>query len=137
MNTHHARGTEVLLGEAVDANPVRRPGVPMEATPPRPIGAAHWTEPARQHDPGFVLKRRGLAELTPVFGTACPPRGLSGLLRKAAYRIPDYRMSHWLVLLFADRVDVFEHRPLRLLRVALPAAAGAVGIALLRRRSRC
>ena len=29
--------------------------------------------------------------LTPVFGTAQPPRGLSGVLRRAAYGIPDTR----------------------------------------------
>jgi hypothetical protein len=48
--------------------------------------------------------------LTPVFGTSVPPRGLSGLLRRQAYAIPDHHPLHWQTLLLADRVDVWEHR---------------------------
>ncbi len=113
---------------AVDADPRRRPGVPMENDPPRPVGAAHWTEPERQSDPGNVLKRKGLPQLTPVFGTAIPPRGLSGVMRRAAYEIPEHHTSHWLVLLLADRVDAMEHRLVRVLPFALPAVA-ALGVA--------
>jgi hypothetical protein len=47
--------------------------------------------------------------LTPVFGTAQPPRGPSGVLRRAAYRIPEHRALHWLLLVVADRVDVAQH----------------------------
>ena len=87
MSAHTTSGSEVLLGGAVDASPEARPGVPMEWDPPHPAGAAHWREPERQPDPGHVLKRKGLDRLTPVFGTATPPRGLSGVLRRAAYAI--------------------------------------------------
>lgn len=45
----------------------------------------------------------------PVFGTSCPPRGLSGVLRKYAYRrFSEGRAAHWLILLGADRVDAAE-----------------------------
>jgi hypothetical protein len=111
--------------DGVDANPSRRPGIPMEYDPPHPLGHAHWSEPERTPDPGYVLKRASLAELTPVFGTAVPPRGLSGLLRRAAYRIPEHRTTHWLVLLLADRIDAIEHRPGRLFGLAVPIAIGA------------
>ncbi|SDZ23849.1 hypothetical protein SAMN05421504_11131 [Amycolatopsis xylanica] len=48
--------------------------------------------------------------LTPVFGTSCPPRGLSGALRKFSYRrFSEGRAAHWLLLLGADRVDAWEH----------------------------
>jgi hypothetical protein len=46
--------------------------------------------------------------LTPVFGTACPPKGLSGLIRRAAFRLSEGQKAHWLMLMFADRVDVLE-----------------------------
>ncbi len=134
MGTQTTSGAEVLLGRAVDESPDRRPGVPMEYDPPHAIGAAHWTEPARQPDPGWVLKRKGLDQLTPVFGTAVPPRGLSGALRRAAYRIADHENAHWMLLLLADRVDALEHHPQRLLRLALPLIAGAFVLARLRRR---
>ena len=48
------------------------------------------------------------ARLTPVFGTSCPPRGLSGVLRDVGYKFSEGRLSRWLTLLFADRVDVVE-----------------------------
>jgi hypothetical protein len=32
-------------------------------------------------------------------------------------------MRHWTLLLFADRVDLWEHRTRRLLRAAAPAVA--------------
>jgi hypothetical protein len=45
-----------------------------------------------------------------VFGTAQPPRGLSGVLRRRAYLLPEHHTRHWLWLLLADRIDVLEHR---------------------------
>lgn len=48
-------------------------------------------------------------ELPPVFGTTCPPRALSGALRKLAYaRYSEGRAAHWLLLIAGDRVDVVE-----------------------------
>ena len=50
------------------------------------------------------------AFVTPVFGTSCPPRFLSGALRKLAYRrYSEARAAHWLILVAADRVDALEH----------------------------
>jgi hypothetical protein len=43
-----------------------------------------------------------------VFGTSCPPRGLSGRLRDIAYRYSEGRLVRWVTLLFADRVDMVE-----------------------------
>jgi hypothetical protein len=63
-----------------------------------------------------------------VFSTAVPVRGLSGRLRRVAYRVPDYRARRWLLLMVADRIDVIEHRPgglLKLVGVAGVLAAGA------------
>jgi hypothetical protein len=94
---------------AVDA-PTDRPGVPMEAKPGHPSGA-HWHEPSHQVEGArLVLHRTEVEEPTPVFGTAQPPRGLSGALRRRAYRIPERFARHWLLLLAADRVDVLEAR---------------------------
>ena len=46
--------------------------------------------------------------LTPVYGTAQPPSGISGLLRKASFRYSENDLRHWLMLMFADRVNVVE-----------------------------
>jgi hypothetical protein len=41
-----------------------------------------------------------------VFGTSVPPRGISG--RAAAYTYSENDLRHWLLLLFADRINVVE-----------------------------
>jgi hypothetical protein len=63
--------------------------------------------------------------MPPVYGTAVPLHGFSGLVRKAAYRYPDHWARHWTLLLLADRVDSWERRTRRLLSFALPLVAAA------------
>ena len=46
--------------------------------------------------------------LTPVYGTVQPPRGVSGRIRHGAFHYSENDIRHWLMLLFADRVDVVE-----------------------------
>jgi hypothetical protein len=95
------------FGWGADLDPKNRPAVPMEKTPPHGTGA-HWDEPERQIPRVKVFRSVEHKGLTPVFGTACPPKGLSGLIRKYAYKLSEEKKSHWLLLLFADRVDEFE-----------------------------
>jgi hypothetical protein len=120
----------------IDLPPENRPGVPYERAP-RPLAGAHWITPARQVPTVPVLKRAGLAQLTPVFGTAAPPHGLSGRLRKVGYDITDDKVRHWMVLLLADRVDVIESNlgdvAKRVLPIAAIALAVGAGIRALRR----
>lgn len=91
----------------VDANRDRRPGVPMRGR--FGDGAARDVIP-RQDQPPEPLHREALDRPTPVYGTAQPPRGFSGAVRRAAYRVPEHRARHWMLLLFADRLDVVESR---------------------------
>jgi hypothetical protein len=73
------------------------------------LTGAHWEFPERQRE--NVPRERSIEHefLTPVFGTSCPPRGLSGVIRRLAYaRYSEGRAAHWLLLLLADRVDVKE-----------------------------
>ncbi len=95
--------------DAADLDPEVRPGVPMEA-PPERMEDAGRAPPASQRGRDDRLERAGLDRATPVFGTAQPPRGLSGRMRRLAYRVPEHRARHWMLLLAADRVDVAEDR---------------------------
>jgi hypothetical protein len=98
---------EHLIG--YDRDPARRPGVPMHAPPSRATGAPD-TEPVPQAGSGERTHRAGLDRPTPVFGTAQPLHGLSGMLRRVAYDIPEHHARHWMVLMAADRIDVLEDR---------------------------
>ena len=105
----------------IDQDPARRPGVSAEKPPhsqPHARNVAQVRQDGRPTDAGQAR--------TPVFGTAQPPRGLSGRLRSAAYAIPEHYARHWLLLILADRVDVLEHRVRRRPGMAVAAGAGAL-----------
>jgi hypothetical protein len=97
-----------IPGWGVDLDPKDRPAVPKERFDPELTGA-HWEFPQRQ--PETWPRERSIEHkfLTPVFGTSCRPKGLSGVLRKYAYdKYSEGRAAHWLLLLAADRVDATE-----------------------------
>ncbi|MCU1458806.1 MAG: hypothetical protein JWL73_2898 [Actinomycetia bacterium] len=99
---------ERIPGWGVDLDPSDRPSVPRMQFDPS-LSGAHWEFPERQ--PELWPRERSLEHkfLTPVFGTSCPPRGVSGVLRRHAYkRYSEARAAHWLLLLVADRVDALE-----------------------------
>lgn len=71
---------------------------------------AHWKFPERQEEKWPRERSMEHKFLTPVFGTVTPPRGVSGALRRLAYRkYSEGRAAHWLILVVADRVDALEH----------------------------
>ena len=98
-----------IPGWGVDLDPANRPAVPKEHFNPGATGA-HWDFPDRQVS--YAPRERSIEHqfLTPVFGTSCPPKGLSGLIRGYAYRFSEARALHWLLLMGADRVDAVESR---------------------------
>lgn len=120
-------------GGAVDLDMRRRPGVPMELTPEPLPGARTPIEPQRSGVK--VLKDPERKHLPPVYGTAQPPAGLSGLLRRLAYRYPVNRARRWLMLMLADRVDVAEHSRDSSLRVGTLLAGGLLAGGLMLKRA--
>jgi hypothetical protein len=96
-----------IQGWGADLDPKVRPAVPMERTPPR-LENVHWDAPEQQPVTVKVFHSTERPGLTPVFGTTVPPSGLSGLIRSAAFRHSENDLRHWLMLLFADRVNVVE-----------------------------
>ncbi len=97
-----------IPGWGVDLDPGDRPAFPKENFT-RDTGA-HWDFPERQ--PGHEQREKSPEHkwVTPVFGTSVPLKGLSGVIRRAAYRYGEGRARHWLMLIAADRVDVMESR---------------------------
>lgn len=105
-----------IVGWGVDLDPKNRPAVPKENFNPGGTGA-HWDFPERQV-PRYPRERSTEHKfLTPVFGTACPPKGLSGIIRRFAYELSEGRLAHWNLLVLADRIDVIESQLSALLRL--------------------
>jgi hypothetical protein len=100
---HSAR----IRGWGSDLDPGMRPGVPRDKAPE--IGAELLYPPIPQQQTRIrIHKSSEHARLTPVFGTSCPPGGLSGRIRDFGYKFSEGRLSRWLTLIAADRVDVLE-----------------------------
>jgi hypothetical protein len=97
-----------IPGWGVDLDPADRPSVPKLEFH-EDLSGAHWEFPERQQENWPRERSIEHKFLTPVFGTSCPPKALSGVLRKYAYRrFSEGRAAHWLTLLAADRVDAWE-----------------------------
>jgi hypothetical protein len=98
-----------IPGWGVDLDYADRPAVPMEDFDPGATNA-HWHVPEQQPQrwPREMSPEHG--QLPAVFGTSCPPRGISGAIRKYAYTLSEGRTSHWMLLMLADRIDVLESR---------------------------
>jgi hypothetical protein len=98
-----------IPGWGVDLDPADRPSYPRLRYAPDTTGA-HWHFPERQ--PESWPRERSIehAFVTPVFGTAQPPKGLPGAIRTFSYaRYSEARLGHWLLLLLADRLDAWQH----------------------------
>jgi hypothetical protein len=96
-----------IAGWGSDLNPERRPGVPRDPQPQ--LGAEMlYVDVVQQAPKHRIHKSTEHARLTPVFGTSCPPRGLSGRIRDFAYGLSEGRLSRWMALLAADRVNAVE-----------------------------
>ena len=96
-----------IPGWGADIDLKNRPGVPREKTPPHGTGA-HWEEPEQQIPTVKILVSTEHKGLTPVFGTSCPLKGVSGWVRELAFKFSEGQKIHWLMLLVADRIDVLE-----------------------------
>lgn len=94
-----------IPGWGVDLDPADRPSFPRERFDPGATGA-HWEFPDRQEE--TYPRERSIEHgiLPPVFGTVAPLHGVSGLIRRTAYkRYSEARLAHWLLLIAGDRVD--------------------------------
>lgn len=92
-----------IPGWGADLDPADRPSFPRERDEQT---GAHWEMPEAQEVDGYRERSVEHLQLPPVFGTAQPLHGVSGLVRRLAYdRFSEGRATHWLLLLLGDRID--------------------------------
>jgi hypothetical protein len=116
-----------INGWGADLDRKNRPAVPMERTPPRFIHA-HEEKLPQQAQTVEILTSTERPGITPIFGTAQPPKGLSGMMRRLAFRWAENDMRHWLILLAADRVNVVEGIGEDLAKGKVPNVLAEMGI---------
>lgn len=96
----------MIEGWGADLDHKNRPAYPMERIPQRLD--VPFDQPARQKEEIEVLMSVEYPVRPAVFGTSVPPSGLSGMIRRAAFKLSENDIRHWLMLIMADRVNVVE-----------------------------
>ena len=97
-----------LPGWGIDADPKNDPTYPMRHRTDQDHAGYSWERPTQQPIDIEVLHSNERPNVSAVFGTASPPSGLSGLIRRFAFKYSENSYLHWLPLILADRVNVVE-----------------------------
>lgn len=70
--------------------------------------SGRWERPPVQNPDVEILQSVEHKWQPAVVGTSTPPRGLSGSLRRLAFRKTESNLLHWVLLMSADRVNTLE-----------------------------
>ncbi len=117
-----------MVGWGVDADPANDPTYPMRDVSRESKGGLDWQRPTLQEEQVEVLRSTEHNRRPAVYGTSSPPSGLSGVIRRKAFRKSEGKWSHWLMLLAADRINVIEGIGDDLLRGRIPNIPAEMGI---------
>jgi hypothetical protein len=105
---HTAKDPSQIKGWGVDVNPRNDPTYPMKNRNDDEHAGYSWERPPQQPITTEILHSIERPNITAVFGTSTPPSGLSGSIRRFAFRYSESSYGHWLPLMLADRVSVVE-----------------------------
>jgi hypothetical protein len=105
---HTPKDHSQIKGWGVDADPKNDPTYPMKNRNDGEQAGYGWERPPQQPITIEILHSNERPNVTSVFGTSTPPSGLSGGIRRIAFRYSESSYGHWLPLMLADRVSVVE-----------------------------
>jgi len=105
---HTERDPAQVKGWGVDADPENDPTYPMKNRNDGEHAGYSWERPPQQPITTEILHSIERPNVTSVFGTSTPPSGLSGAIRRIAFRYSESSYGHWLPLMLADRVSAAE-----------------------------
>ena len=97
-----------VKGWGVDANPKNDPTYPMKNRNNGEHAGYSWDRPPQQPINVEILHSNERPNVSATFGTSTPPAGVSGVIRRAAFKYSENSYGHWLPLMLADRVDMVE-----------------------------
>ena len=117
-----------VKGWGVDADPENDPTYPMKNRNNGEHEGYSWDRPTQQHSNVEVLHSNERPNVSAAFGTSTPPAGLSGMIRRGAFKYSESSYGHWLPLMLADRVGVVEGIVGDLAHGHIPNIPGELGI---------
>lgn len=150
-----------VKGWGIDADPENDPTYPMKKRVEGEHSGYSWERPTQQPVDVEVLHSNERPNIAAAFGTATPPAGLSGMIRREAFKYSENSYGHWLPLMLADRIGIVEgiaddlahghvpnilgergwnaewkhNRANLITKVVIGAAIAGIAVALLKRRN--
>jgi hypothetical protein len=97
-----------IPGWGVDENPENDPTYPIKEWNGADHQRFNYEKPTQQPIDIEVLHSNERPGIPRVFGTSTPPSGLSGMIRRFAFRYSESSYAHWVPLVIADRINVVE-----------------------------
>jgi hypothetical protein len=97
-----------IPGWGIDADPDDHPNYPIKHYNGADHERFNYEKPPQQPITVEVLHSNERPGITRVFGTSTPPSGISGMIRRFAFRYSESTYSHWVPLVLADRIGVVE-----------------------------
>ena len=97
-----------VKGWGVDADPKNDPSYPMKRRNNAEHAGYSWERPVQQPITVEVLHSNERPNVSAAFGTSTPPAGLSGMIRRFAFKYSESSYGHWLPLMLADRINQVE-----------------------------
>ena len=128
LSRPHAIDPTTVNGWGIDADPRNDPTYPYRDRSADDGPGMTWERPPQQRPSVEVLRSIEHNRLPAVVGTSTPPSGVSGMMRRAAFRYSESDWTHWLMLLGADRINVVEGLLQDLSRGRIPNIPAEMGI---------
>jgi len=100
--------TKDIPGWGMDADPENDPTYPMKHANGSDHERLNYEKAPQQPVDIEVFHSIERPGVTRVFGTSTPPSGLSGVVRRYAYKYSEATATHWMTLILADRINVVE-----------------------------
>lgn len=97
-----------INGWGIDNDSRDEPTYPMKNYTGDDHKRINWERPEQQEVDVEILHSNERPSVSAVFGTSSPPSGLSGTIRRYAFKHSENEYLHWLPLLLADRVNMVE-----------------------------
>lgn len=97
-----------IPGWGIDADPRNEPTYPMRQRTGEEHDGRSWIRPEQQVLDREVLHSIERPNYTAVVGNSVPPSGLSGLIRRFAFKYSENEYLHWLPLIAADKINIIE-----------------------------
>jgi len=97
-----------IPGWGIDADPENDPTYPMKDWNGADYQRFNYEKPTQQPLNIEVLHSIERPGVSRVFGASTPPSGLSGQIRRFAFKYSESTYAHWVPLVLADRINVIE-----------------------------